>query len=516
MKYFFFLIFSCSLIFCQSPSVGEELESRIKYVSGEENLIGYLTLEKDRSIDQSTFIKFKFALEYFRKKGVRFVLLKLNTPGGEVFAAQKICRLLQELDIQYDIPVVAFIDNWAISAGAMLAYSSRFIASTPQSSMGAAEPLTVGTEGAKTASEKINSALRSEFSNLARFYGRNPLLAQAMVDKSIVLVFRRGTIVKLNNDKEITSSDTVITQEGKLLTLDGQQLIDWGVADFQVPFQKSIGDLSQESEKGFFSFENSPLFSYPFFSKMKEAKLITYTDWKINLFSFLSHPMISSLLVMGLMIGFYIEISTPGFGIFGSIGLICLSLILLSSFSVYAVNWLEIILLAVGAALLLLEIFVIPGFGVAGIVGTILFVVGLFALMLPNLRGLTFSFNFDQLNLEALDILYHLAWFCGAFILAFICILLLSKYALPTLFSYSPIISRGSQDKELGYTSGPRKESLPSLGEKGIAYSSLRPSGKVLINGEVYDALAESGFIEKEEEIKVMSIRANRLIVRKI
>jgi membrane-bound serine protease (ClpP class) len=507
---FFFLLLIFSSLFSQDISA--DLEKHIKYIPDQENLIGYISIEKNRPIDQSTFIEVKFALDHFREKNVRFVLLNLNTPGGEVFAALKICRLLQEFDTEFGIPIVAFIDNWAISAGAMLAYSSRFIGTTPQSSMGAAEPVNMTQEGAKTASEKVNSYLRSEFANLARFYNRNPLIAQAMVDKSLIVVKRGGEILKLEDEKEIRSSDQIISGEGKLLTLDAKQLVDLGISDFSVPFQKS---LSLEGEQTI-AFSNSALFSDPFFSKMENAKLISYKDWRVSFFSFLSLPIISSLLVIGLILGLYMEMSTPGFGVFGTVGLICLGLVLLSSFSIYAVNWIEVILLAVGLVLLLLEIFVIPGFGVAGILGTLLFLGGLAGLMLPGIKNAKFSLNPDGLNLEALDVLRHFGWFSLAFLVAFILILLLSKYVMPRLFMISPLVSRGSQDKTEGYSAGPKLANMPKVGSKGVVYSSLRPSGKVMIEEDIYDAIAESGYIDKDENIEIIAIKAKRLIVRRI
>ncbi len=101
------------------------------------NLIGYLDIVRDKPIDQSTYLQVKFSLEEYIKRGVIFVILRLNTPGGEVFSAMKIAELLQELDTVHHIPVVAVIDNWALSAGAMLAYSCRYIAVSAQGLMGA-------------------------------------------------------------------------------------------------------------------------------------------------------------------------------------------------------------------------------------------------------------------------------------------------------------------------------------------------------------------------------------------
>lgn len=483
--------------------VEKSLQEHIHYDPVLENNVGYLSLEKDRGIDQSTYIYFKFALEYFKKKGVQFILLKLNTPGGEVFASQKICSLLQDIDFQDHIPVVALIDNWAISAGAMIAYSCRYIAVTSSSSMGAAEPIVMSQQGdSQTASEKINSALRSEFTNLARFYDRDPLIAEAMVDKDMILVIREGKFEKLYQEKEIKDTDTIVSPKGKLLTLNAKQLIDYGVADFEVSLKKSSSNQERKEEE-------SLLFTFPFFAKMQHVKLLTYQNWRVSFFSFLSHPLISSLLMMGLIIGFYIEMSTPGFGIFGTIALFCLALILLSSFSIYTILWIDLILFLAGVGLILVEVFIIPGFGFIGILGGILFLVGLFTLMLPKFSGANFTFDFSFLSLAALDVLYHLAWFCGAFIAAVIVIIVLSRYLSPLFFRYSPLILRDDPAKKV------EESPLPKIGEKGEVFSSLRPSGKVMINDDIFDAISEREYIEKGESIIVIEIRSKNLIVRK-
>ena len=194
----------CFLILCtftkpqaaEISALEQSLKNSIHYDPSGKNPIGYLHLAKDAPIQDSTYLYVKFAVEEFKKLKVPFVVLELDSPGGEVFAALKISSELKKLDTEYHIPVVAFIDNWALSAGALLAYSCRYIAITTDASMGAAEPVMMGEGKMESASEKINSALRAEFSNTASFFGRNPLIAEAMVDKDIILVERKNKIIK--------------------------------------------------------------------------------------------------------------------------------------------------------------------------------------------------------------------------------------------------------------------------------------------------------------------------------
>ncbi len=449
----------------------------IPYNAEGPNPVGYLSIGKDRGIDQSTYLYVKFALDEFKQKKVPFIVLHLDTPGGEVFASMKIADLLQKIDADDHIPVVAFIDNWAISAGAMLAYSCRYIGTVKTGSMGAAEPVTSGQDGKmESASEKVNSALRAEFANLASSYGRNPWLAEAMVDKDLIVVRRKGEIIKLDQENQIRSSDQIISKPGKLLTLNAEQLVEYGVADFSV-----ASALTQE----------------PFFAKIPQLEYVTYQNWKITFFSFLSHPLIAALLFMGLMLGIYMEVQHPGFGFPAILGLSCLSLVLLSAFADHAIHWLEVIALVTGLGLLCIELFLIPGFGVTGILGIVLILVGLMTLMTPRLP--TFSLSW---NIGSEVILQRLAYLSAALIATVAFILTLGRR-----FAWrSPFILKEVE-------SPPLPSEFPPIGAKGEAYTQLRPSGKVKISGQLYDAISEWEFIEKGTPIIILRQEGNKVVV---
>ena len=497
--------------------LNDDFRKYIKYSETGENYVGYIHIGNDRSIDQSTYIYMKFALKDFVEKGVSFVVLELNTPGGEVLSALKIVDLLQKLDVYHKIPVVAFVNDWAISAGAMLAYSCRFIAVEPSSIMGAAEPVILGQKGeAVTASEKINSALRAQFGTLASFYGRNPLIAEAMVDKDIVLVLRDHKIVRLNNIDEVRNTgahpDMLISGKGKLLTLNGQQMIDLGVADFMVPIA-SVGMITDnEWEKGIWPASKNLVFQEPFFAQIPHAVMIDYHDWRVGFFTVLTHPVIASLLFIGLVIGLYIEINTPGFGFPGSIALGCLALILLSSFASHAINWIEIIILTIGLILLALELFVIPGFGITGILGIILTIIGLFALMLPGIDKLNFL-EPETFRLVGETFVERLAWLFGGLVFAIIVIILMARFFSDRYFRFSKLILKGEQE---GYVSGIPKEMMPEVGALGETVTPLRPSGKVHIGENMFDAMSQGDFVEKNTPVEVLKIEGSKVIVKAI
>jgi membrane-bound ClpP family serine protease len=458
---------------------------------------GYLHIPKDRGIDNSTYLYVKYALESFRAQNVRFVLLDLNTPGGEVFAALSISEELKKMDREYNIPVIAFIDNWAISAGALLAYSCRYIGAVSEASMGAAEPVLVGSDGKmETASEKMVSALRTEFGTAANLYGRNPLIAEAMVDKDVVLVLRKGEIVQLLDNSQILKSDQVINAKGKLLTLGSKEMQELGIADFIVPEMTREGSTFLAGEK---------LARDPFF-KDKPLKWVSYKNWKIGVFAFLSNPLVSSLLMMGLMIGFYGTMQTHGLGFSSLLGVFCLALILLSSFAVEMMNWLELVALLIGLVLIIGDLFLLSGFGFLGALGLFVFLFGLIAMLLPPLQG--FSWNPGEWGIRMSEWIYRLSLFLFVLFLFFGGFLPFVSFVLRKTPSFKKLVlPQGKEPVE-------DESFLPALGVEGICFSSLRPFGKVEIGGTLFESRTEGEFIASGSKVEVVAVKKKVLIVR--
>jgi membrane-bound serine protease (ClpP class) len=507
----------------EAKGINEKLAKYIRYDADEPNTVGLINIDqKTTQISQATWIYVKNALDYYKKQKPRFIILQLNTPGGEVFASQKISDALKEIDTQNDIPVVAFINNWAISAGAMLAYSCRFIAVVKDASMGAAEPVMVG-EGGKmeSASEKINSALRADFANRAGFFDRNPNIAEAMVDKDMILVFRHGEVVRLDNEDKIRrrgpDPDVVISAKGKLLTLSADEMIRYGVADLELSPSRTSPITSEESTKGKWPASKMLLFQEPFFEKIPSAVIDEFQmDWKTRFLALISSPVVASLLFLGMMFGFYVEINSPGFGFPGSIGLLCLSLMILSSFALEVANMLELVFLLLGLVFLALDVFLIPTFGILGIVGVVFFFVGLFGLMLPGIGTVAFEWDTKTFNAAGEVFIQRLAWLCGSLVVSVIGMGLLGKYVMPTFGGFQPFILAGNEEnREDGYIAGADPRTLPQPGMRGEVLSSLRPAGKVLIDQEIYDAITIGGYIDKGEQIKVIKLDGSVIVVGK-
>jgi len=504
-----------------SPAVQQALQKHILFNPDAENRIGYLYIgDHEESISQATWLYIKQGLEYYKQTKPIFIILEIDTPGGEVFVAQKISDALKEMDLQYQIPVVAFINNWAISAGAMIAYACRFITTVKDGSMGAAEPVLSGESGKmEAASEKINSALRADFASRAGYYDRNPLIAEAMVDKDIILVLREGKIIKLDHEDQIRynppHADQVITPKGKLLTLDAVKMLEYGVADLLLPPQKIHQITREEKASGYWTGNQMLLFHAPFFSSIPHPIIQAYKmDWKTRFFVFLANPVVASLLFMGLLIGAYLEFQNPGLSLPGLISATCLFFIILSNFSLELGSWLELILLLTGLALIIVDLFIFPTFGILIFLGSLLFLGGLLSLFLPGLSSVDFDYDTQTLNAAGQFVTARLAWFCGALILSVLIIVLMSRYFFPHFKGLNRLVLKGhEQDASKGYMAPDNPDTLPQPGAEGVVLATLRPAGKIIIHDKIYDAMSYGGFIEANEHIIVLRLEGSVIVV---
>jgi len=492
LRFLFILI----LLFFKQLQANEE-HSFSSYIKDQGALKGgYLSLNKDHPINNASYLYLKYGLEEFRKQQVDFILLDLDSPGGEVFSALRMVTELQKIDRDDKIPVIALVDDWALSAGALLAYSCRFIGVTSLASMGAAEPVVVSSDGnMHTAEEKMVSALRVEFAKAATLYGRNPLIAEAMVDKDMVVVIRKGVVTSLLSDAEIEPEDVIISSSGKLLTLDAKQLIDLSVANFSVP---SLGILTGEK-----SLRENPFFA-------REIEWISYTNWKIDFFAFLSHPFVSSALMFGLIIGLYGFIQNPSSVVSLALGIGSLFFVLLSTFATQVVGVLELLIFCTGLILLLIDIFIASS-GFLSAAGILLLVGGLIAMLLPSLEGVSFSFNLSNTEIVLQEWLYRFSLLLFAFVVAVIACVIFSRFYLHKSRFMKKIVLNPPEQPSSSLVLA-----ASFIGAKGKAASAICPLGKVILDGKLYEAQTEGEFVSSSSNIEVIAVSHNRLVVKEI
>ena len=392
-----------------------------------------------------------------RKAGAVAVVLDINTFGGRVDAA---VQIRDEL-LNARVKTVAFVNKRAISAGALISLAAEHIVMSRGGTLGAATPVQGGAPGAESqpVSEKAVSYVRKEFRATAESRKRPLLIAEAMVDADVAIP---GLIDK-----------------GKLLTLTTEEALKHKVADFAAD---SLDAALQQLGLGG--------------AEIRHAA----PNWAENLVRFLTNPVVSSLLITVGMLGILVEIRTPGFGVPGALGVSSLGLFFWGHWLVQLAGWEELLLGASGVVLLLIEVLVIPGFGVDGILG-ILAILGGLALSMVG-PGATAAIMVEAAVRVVLSLL-----------LALVGSLLLLRWIPRLPFGRRLILSGGLAAAE-GYASAPETDAR-LLGRTGRTTSPLRPAGIAEIDGRRVDVVSEGEHVDANEPIEVMHVDGNRVVVRR-
>ncbi len=388
------------------------------------------------------------------RQNARAVILVLDTPGGRVDAAEQIADAVRETRL----PVYAFVDRRAFSAGALIALSADSIFMRPGSVIGAATPVS-GQTGEKLP-EKYVSAMRAEFRALAEEQGIDPRLAEGMVDENI----------------EIEG----VKPRGQLLTLSTSEAVRLGVA--------------RGGEVADFAALMSAL-------GLGGAPVVeTRVNWAEGLVRFLSNPIVASLLMTLGMAGLMIELKTPHFGLAGLAGTACLALFFGSHWVIGLAGWLEVLLVVVGVLGILAEIFLVPGFGIVGILGLGSLGAGFFLSMLGP-----YPTQADWWQaLAGVGV--------GLFVLASLAVAFLRH--LPVSKRLAGILHMDAQTAESGYVSAPARREL--VGKQGVAVSELRPVGVADIAGERVDVTTEGDWVPAGTPVTVVKAESMRLVVRRV
>lgn len=423
-----------------------------------------------KEIDNTTRLYLSNGLAQAKELSASAVLIHMNTYGGLVEAADSMRTAI----LYSPIPVYVFIDNNAASAGALISIACKEIYMRKGANIGAA---TVVNQTGSELPDKYQSYMRSMIRSTAEAQGkdtiiqnndtifkwkRDPLIAEAMVDERTVIP---GLI-----------------DSGKVLTLTADEAVKWG-------FCEGIAESTDEVITKFLGY--------------KEYELKKYTpSWFDNIKGFLMSPVLQSLLILVIIGGIYFELQTPGMG-FPSIAAITAAVLYFAPLYIdgLAQNW-EILLFITGLLLIALEVFVIPGFGISGIAGITLAITGLTVSLLDNT-----NFNFEgvsntEIGRAALIVLTGIGF-------SFILIIWLSNKIGAQKGMFRKVALHA--DLAASVTAPPENDSL--TGKTGTAVTVLRPSGKVMIDNEIYDGVSDSGFIEKGTPVRVIRFENAQIYV---
>ena len=421
-------------------------------------------------INSKTWIYTQQALKEANSLNPDLIILHLNTYGGEVVYADSIRTAI----LRTETPIVAYIDNNAASAGALISIACDRIYMRSGSQIGAATVVN-GMDGSKMP-DKYQSYMRATMRATAESHGkdslghwrRDPLIAEAMVDESVYI---EGII------------DT-----GKILTFTTKEAIQHHYCEAEVE------NLDQLLEAEGYTPEQC-----------------TITEYKPSLYDKLKGTLMGtalrSILIMLIIGGIYYELQQPGIGFPLAVAITAAVLYFAPLYLDGLAAYWEIAVFIVGIALILLELFIFPGFGVAGISGILCV---LFALITSMLNNDFFDFtpiHIPDLNQALLTV------FLGLIFGTTLIIYLVSKIGTKGIFGRLALAKEQTTDE--GYVGVPT-EQISIIGSEGIATTDLRPSGKVVIDNRHYDAVSQYGdFIEKGTPVIVTKYEATQLYVRK-
>lgn len=424
-------------------------------------------------INSTSWTHTQQAFDDAKQQNAKCIILHLNTYGGAVVYADSIRTKI----LNSAIPIYAFIDNNAASAGALISIACDSIYMRSGANIGAA---TVVNQSGEKMPDKYQSYMRSLMRSTAESHGmittvngkdstkrwfRNPAIAEAMVDERVSI---EGVI------------DT-----GKILTFTTNEAIANGYCEGEAD---NIKDVAIRA-----GYDNYIIKEYQptFFGNLK---------------GFLTNPMLRGLLIMIIIGGIYFEFQTPGIG-FPLLASAVAAIVYFSALYIdgLAANW-EIILFIIGVLLVALEIFVIPGFGVAGISGIVCIIVGLTFGMLNNDL-------FDFSGVDTHDLVQAFAVTFVSFVGCIILCVIVGRQLMSSKNGvFSKIMLNAEQNVSQGFIGVVNNDNL--VGKIGIADTVLKPGGKVIIDDNLYDAISEDGFIDAGASIKVVSVSGGQVVVQ--
>ena len=425
-------------------------------------------IDIQKEINNTTQIYLSKGLAEAKTLGADAVLIHLNTYGGQVDAADSMRTAI----LYSPIPVYVFIDNNAASAGALISIACEKIYMRKGANIGAA---TVVNQTGAAMPDKYQSYMRSMMRSTAEAHGqdtiiqrndtlykwkRDPLIAEAMVDERV--------------------SIPNLVDTGKVLTLTAQEAMKWGYCE-------GIAESPDEVITRYLGYS--------------DYRLVSYTpSWLDDVKGFLLNPVFQSFLIILIIGGIYFEMQAPGMGFPLVVALVAAVLYFAPLYlDGLAANW-EILVFVIGLMLIAVELFVLPGFGVAGIGGIVLVTGGLIMALLDNT-------NFDFRGVSAERWGEAVLTVLAGLVLGFVAMIWLShKIGRRGIFRRVALVA----DLEEAVSS-PDLSAL--VGQEGIAVTVLRPSGKVRIGTEWYDGVSEAGFIEKGSRVKVLRFDKAQLYV---
>jgi membrane-bound serine protease (ClpP class) len=421
------------------------------------------------------------------------VIMTIDTFGGRLDSALEIVETLLKFP---EGKTIAFVESKAISAGALIALACADLVMRPATTIGDTAPIIMTQEGPEMLGEKFQSPIRAKFRALAQRNGYPEALTEAMVtpEKEVYAVEIAGERVFMDEKTfkdlspeeldNITSKKTIVAA-GELLTMNAAEALAY---DFSLMTVNSIEEM----------LENMGITDYEMI-RIEEM-------WSETMVRFIGR--IAPILMMIGLGALYIELRAPGFGLPGMIGVICLAVVFLNQYLVGLAHYTELLIILLGLALMGVEMFVLPGFGIAGFAAILVIAIGLvltlqdFVIPDPSL-----PWQMDILKTNLLRVM--VAW-VGAVISG----ILVLRYMMPWF-------SRGREEGPFlmsdlrGAHADSNETARIRIGDRGLAATDLRPAGKAEINDDIFDVVTDNEFMERGTPVMVTLVRGNWIVVSK-
>lgn len=442
--------------------------------------------------------------------GAEYLIYEISTYGGLLQSGDDIAKYFIH-DVAKMAHTVAYIPTEAISAGAMISVSCQDIVMRENTTIGDCAPVQMGAKLEGVEREKTESFTRAAFQRAAEANGYPDVLLKAMVtmQTKVYRVTNRKTGEKeffeeheLPDDKKKYDLDNkeLIVKDDELLTLTASQALEYGVARAVV-----------DSRAGAFEFlagRDGVTFA--------DEPMVLETLWSEEMVRWLNSPAVMGVLVMLAMLGIYIEFNTPGLGLPGLAAVLCFAIIIGSKYLVGMANWVEVALFIVGLILLVVEILVLPGFGVAGFLGIACILAGLFGMLVKNppdrVPWPESQVDWQLFNQGVLGLLFGCV---GFVVLAWIITKYLPKLEFLSGLILIPTAAQQSRWGKVSMTAPPEgKIAGVKAGDIGEVVSTLRPTGKAKFGRAVVDVVAEAEFLEKGTKVEIIEICGNRVVVK--
>lgn len=430
-------------------------------------------IQVHEDITHNTVFLLRRGLQEAHKVSAAGIVIDLDTNGGLVNQTEKIMRLLE----RSPRPTVTFVNGKAYSAGAFIAAATDRIYMAPGSVIGAATPIMLipgsgPAEMPKALEEKLSSAVRAMVRSTAQMKGHNPDVFEAMVDA----------------DRELVIDGKVISEKGKLLTLTSEEAAQ-KYGDPPKPL------LSLGTVAGIPALLASNGWESAAVVEIKPTGFEVLGRWL---------TMLGPLLMLIGFVAIYLELKTPGIGVPTVIAIIAFGLYFIGNFIAGLAGMEEIVIFVVGVLLLLIEVFVLPGFGIAGFLGVC-------AILIALILGMTERFPGGPPIPTLPDLKVPLLTVVWTFIGSVFVMVLLGRF-LPKTSVFRKMELAAATAADQGYVAAaPLPRPVP--GSVGVAETVLRPAGKARFDGQLVDVVSTGDLIEKGTQVRVVEVHGSKVVV---